>query len=116
MNTTMNAPLKFTFEEGFLHQPDDRFIPKYSVNNLSERRQLLFNKFLSKRESINKILDEFIEFLELEHLHTNEIEKQDLSDITDQLKLTLGCFDQVLEDIYTLDHRLKNEELLKQRT
>lgn len=105
--------MKFTFEDGFLHPVNnDKFIPKYSVNNLSEKRQLLFNKFLAKREVINSLLDEYIEFLDLEDLHTNEIEKNDLLEIVDQLKVALGCFDQILEDIYILDHRLKEEQLV----
>ena len=89
----------------------NKFTPKVTIESITDRRQMLLNKFLTKSQNITNFVNEFIEFLELEFLSTNEVEKADLKEIAYSLKIGLGGIDQAREDIYAFDHRIKEENL-----
>jgi len=98
---------------------EEPFVPKFgkiddphSVEGKREIRQQLINKFLIKKEFIDNFLNDFMEFIMLEDLHTNAVEQIDLKDISDNIKVSLGAIDQAYDDIFAFNHRVNEEKLL----
>ena len=74
-----------------------------------EMRQDLINDFLSRKNELDKFLNEYIDFLQLEELHENEIDRMDLKAIADCIKIGLGGLDEAWNLTFAFDRRIKEE-------
>jgi len=100
---------QFTFADNFIST-----LPKPDLTKI-ENRQELINKFLQKRDFIDAFLEEFIEFIQLERMYTDVTEEIDLVDITDNIRLSMGCLGQAWDDMYAFNQRVHEEQLLVQK-
>jgi len=102
--------LKFTFEEDL---PKKKPLPRELTK--AEWRQDLINNFLSRKNELDQFLNEYIEFLQLENLYDNEIDRLDLKTICDNIKLGLGGIDEAWELIYAFNARKEQENNMDPR-